>query len=136
MLRKTWRPIKALLILCILTVLTTACDAPTESSADFVEIDTDQSSTPGLRLSVPQRLRSVQQIDPSDIRAVVNINGFETELLQNVAGEFFGQIQVPAESTLPVSVEFFEMFAGQRLTLASISQTVGTGTENLSLIHI
>ena len=133
MLRKTWRPIKALLILCILTVLTTACDAPTESSADFVEIDTDQSSTPGLRLSVPQRLRSVQQIDPSDIRAVVNINGFETELLQNVAGEFFGQIQVPAESTLPVSVEFFEMFAGQRLTLASISQTVGTGTENSSI---
>ena len=133
MVRKNWHPFKKLLIYCVLAVLTTACDTSTDSSPDFVELSTDQSVTPGLRLSVPQRLRSIQQINPADIRATVTINGFVTELQQNVAGEFFGQIQVPAESTLPVSVEFFETFAGQRLNLASINQSVGTGAENSSI---
>ena len=133
MVRKNWHPFKTLLIYCVLAVLTTACDTSTDSSPDFVELSTDQSVTPGLRLSVPQRLRSIQQINPADIRATVTINGFVTELQQNVAGEFFGQIQVPAESTLPVSVEFFETFAGQRLNLASINQSVGTGAENSSI---
>ena len=133
MVRKNRHPFKTLLIYCVLAVLTTACDTSTDSSPDFVELSTDQSVTPGLRLSVPQRLRSIQQINPADIRATVTINGFVTELQQNVAGEFFGQIQVPAESTLPVSVEFFETFAGQRLNLASINQSVGTGAENSSI---
>jgi len=60
----------------------------------------DGASHSELALSLPQRLKSVRAINPADLRARAIVNGSETALQQNAAGQFVGQFPVPARSSV------------------------------------
>ena len=106
MVIKKRQPTLANTLFAVLLPLTlVACD-----SEDMQPITAQQNqpllnSQTDLALSVPQRLRSVSNIDPANLTATAFINGVETELQQNAAGQFIGQFPVPASSSFEVTLE-------------------------------
>ncbi len=86
-----------------------------------------------LTLPMPERIRSINALDPNDINGTAIVNGVPVTLQRNSDGGFSGDIQVPAQSTFPVEIEFSEQFSGQNLVLATSTQEVTTGITNQQL---
>jgi len=93
----------------------------------------DGASHSELALSLPQRLKSVRAINPADLRARAIVNGSETALQQNAAGQFVGQFPVPARSSVAITLEFYEMFAGVELTLANVERVLSTESADTTI---
>lgn len=112
-------------LVCLLFLA--GCDS--EQSGDLVATISDTE----LTLPVPERIRSINALDPNNITATAIVNGVPATLQRNSAGGFRGAIQVPAQSTFSVDVEFSEQFANEKLVLATSSQQVTTGSGNQQL---
>ncbi len=113
--------------------LLAACDSQQQLPPDELRITNADASAANFSVAAPSRVRSISAIDPNNLRAVVLINGIETPLQRNSAGQFIGQVVVPAQSNVALSVEFYEIFAGQNLTLATTNQSVATDTQDTSV---
>lgn len=114
--------------------LLSACDATiAPAPQEQLQLTTVAAATSELSLAAPLRLRTATAIDQNAVRAVALVNGSETVLQRDSSGRFVGQISVPAQSNVSVSVEFYEEFAGQQLSLASTQKTISTTTENATL---
>ena len=110
-----------------------ACDSQsTKPAVDQIVLDGTN-----IQIPLPQQLREISAIDPAAVIAVVTINGVETELQPTApgqpGGQFSGQITAPAQSSFTVVVDFYEMFAGQRLNLARAERPVTTASGNIVL---
>ncbi len=110
-----------------------ACDALEEPASEQIHILNTESTGSELLIAEPLRLRSIRDIDPQAVRALVLVNGVETELQRNASGLFAGQIEVPAQSSFTVSVEYYEWYAGEKLTLAKTEQAVTTSAQDTTL---
>ncbi len=121
------------LLATLLTLTIVACDSQDTQPIASQQNQSRLNSQTELALSMPQRLRSVSNIDPTNLIASAFINGVETELQLNASGQFVGQFPVPARSSVVVALEFYEMFEGQRLALASAERTVTTATEDATI---
>lgn len=108
--------------------LVTACDSQQNPLNDQLVFDGSSINVP-----VPQRLRTIDAIDPAAVRAIATVNGVETELQLNAEGRFSGQIIVPAQSEFTVRIDFTEFFSGQLLTLARTEKPVVTGSGDTSV---
>jgi len=131
------------LLATLLALTIVACDSQDSQPIASQQSQPRLNSQTDLALSVPQRLRSVSNIDPANLIASAFINGVETELQLNASGQFVGQFPVPARSSVVVALEFYEMFEGQSivaqldgvngLALASAERTVTTATEDATI---
>ena len=114
-----------------------SCGSSEESSgiqqSDPLTISNEVSAMADLTLSAPERLRSVSAIDPASIVAVAVLNGVETPLQRNAAGQFVGQVSVPAGSSVAIVLEFYEMYQGVELTLASLDRTITVGNTDTTV---
>ncbi len=122
----------------LMAVLLQACDSPEDVPTDHITLSADQAvqsgaNGTGLTVSLPERLRNASAIDPAAVRAIALVNGIETELQRNADGQYVASIQVPARTSLTFSIQFFELYAGQRLMLASTEQLISTGTQNTTI---
>jgi len=125
-------------LLPVLTAATlVACnsgDSPlTPLQQEQLQFSNDGALQSELTLAVPQRLRTVRDINPANLRARAFINGVETGLQQNAAGQFTGQIPVPARSSVSMTLEFYEMFSGVELTLASVARVISTDSADTTI---
>ncbi len=110
-----------------------ACDALEAPVREQIQILNTSTNGSELRIAEPLRLRSIRDIDPAAVRAVALVNGVETELQRNASGLFAGQIEVPAQSNFTVSIEYYELYAGEKLTLARTEQAINTSTQDTTL---
>lgn len=109
-------------VVAILTaaLLVSACDS-----------SMDRPDTDGLSLGIPERIRNVQAIDPTALTVIAIVNGVEVVLNPVGDGTFRGEVSVPANSVVPVNIQFTEQVNGQALVLATQAQQISTGdTDN------
>jgi len=86
-----------------------------------------------LSVELPSQLRTINEVNPQAVQAIVTINGVESELQRGANGQFSGQITVPAQSGFSVRIDFYEAYSGQRLTLARAEKTISTTNDDQSL---
>ena len=111
-----------------------ACDSQPAPDPDQVAIDQVVLNGTGIQVPLPQQLRTISDIDPASVTAVVTVNGVQTELQSSAPGDqFIGQITVPAQSSFTLIIEFYEDFAGRRLNLARAEMPVTTTGANTTL---
>ena len=127
-----WRAFSLLALIGLVACDSQSIDSQLTDTGEPVVLDgTD------IQVPLPQRLRTVSAIDLNAVSAVVTIDGIESQLQPTApgqsGGQFSGQITVPARSSFTVVIDFYEMFAGQRLALARAEKVVTTSNGNASL---
>ena len=90
----------------------------------------DHNHADGLNLLAPERIRNIEAINPAAVSAVATVNGIEVVLSPGANGTFTGNVAVPPNSVVPVSIQFSEQVNGQSLILATQSQQVSTGNSD------
>ena len=100
-----------------------ACDSPV-----------DQLDADGLSLSAPDRIRSARAVDLAAVTATATVNGVEVVLSPTGNGVFSGDVSVPPNTTVPVSIQFSELVDDQPLVLATQTQQVNTGNADEQVI--
>lgn len=103
----------------------------TNNQVSPTELVIDGSS---VLVAVPAQLRTINEVNPQAVQAIVTVNGVESELQRGANGQFSGQINVPAQSGFNVRIDFYEAYSGQRLTLARAEKMITTASDNLSLL--
>ncbi len=108
--------------------LTRALVAATVIALASCDSSVDQLETDRLTLSTPDRIRNAQAINPAAVSALATVNGVEVFLNQAGNGTFSGNVSVPANSVVSMSIQFTEQVSGEALVLATQTQQVRTGS--------
>ena len=111
------------LLVGFVTLFVVACD----SSVDQLDADS-------LSLSAPDRIRSARAVDLAAVTATATVNGVEVLLNPSGDGVFSGELSVPSNTTVPISIQFSEMVDGEQLVLATRTQQVNTGNTDEQVV--
>lgn len=130
------RPL-ALSVLVALTLLIVSCTG-TDTSIDktgnaaTLETTVDTSGNNGngtLGLKAPEFLLEGRAINLDQVNPVVSVNQQAVEMTRIEETQWSGTIDVPANSTFTLSIEWLETFGGTDLTLALFEQNMSVGAE-------
>ena len=114
------------LCLCILAFILGGCAS--DESTSSIDIQSDQ-----LSLSVPNRIRQIQELDIENVEAIATINGQQFELTRT-DDQYRVSLNIPTNSSINISIRFSERLdSGEVLDLAEFSSSLDIGTENQTL---
>ncbi len=119
----------ALGICCLLVI---GCDSRFDDRSSTFSSEATMSPT-NLSLPVPERIRAVSALDPASISAQATVNGVIVPMALAANGTYSGSLQVAAQTTFPVVIEFSEQFSGQKLILATNTQQVSVDSDSTTL---
>lgn len=111
---------------CILALILGGCAS--DESTSSIDIQSDQ-----LSLSVPNRIRQIQELDIENVEATATINGQQFELTRT-DNQYRVSLNIPINSSINISIRFSERLdSGEVLDLAEFSSSLDIGTENQTL---
>lgn len=107
-------------------ILIAACDSSVDSPIDRLDADR-------IDLLAPERIRNAQAVNPAAITALATVNGVEVLLNPMGDGSYRGDVSVPANTVVPVNIQFSEEVDGEDLVLATQTQQINTGSSDNQL---
>lgn len=125
-LSSNWKYFRICLLASSLMLVACEGDRGENTSAGAV-------STTSLSLPLPERIRAVSALDPTDVSAEAIVNGVTVPMVRAANGSYSGSLQVAAQSSFPVVIEFSEQFAGQKLILATDTRQVSVASVSTTI---
>jgi len=122
--RPSWAVVAAVILLAACSDTGTAIGL-NDNAATLETIG--NSGTLGLK--APEFIIEGRAVDLDQVDPVVSVNQQRVEMTRVEETQWSGTIDVPANSTFTLSIEWLESFAGEDLTLALFEQTMSVGSE-------